>query len=172
MLTARRYVIVRCYPAQHPGRILIPRTSGARKLSRCKALLRQGFGVQGRVWHVFFQSWYRNFNCKQMCALSAVASAKAGCHAVVQSCSLAVEKLIQCLDRMTLRLQDRKTKSRECGFLCCPVPSSPRLRRTKQVSLLRPEFSGLRWVNFSTYRAKQKCRLKNRHRGCPVRSRT
>ena len=75
------------------------------------------------------------------------------CHAVVQSCSLAVEKLIQCLDRMTLRLQDRKTKSRECGFLCCPVPSSPRLRRTKQVSLLRPEFSGLRWVNFSPFRA-------------------
>ena len=25
-----------CYPTQHPGRFLVPRASGARKLSRCK----------------------------------------------------------------------------------------------------------------------------------------
>ena len=25
-----------CYPTQHPGRVLVPRVSGARKLSRCK----------------------------------------------------------------------------------------------------------------------------------------
>ena len=25
-----------CYPTQHPGRVLVPRASGARKLSRCK----------------------------------------------------------------------------------------------------------------------------------------
>ena len=25
-----------CYPTQHPGRVLVPRGSGARKLSRCK----------------------------------------------------------------------------------------------------------------------------------------
>ncbi len=43
----------RCYPTQHPGRILVPRASGARRLSRCKERLRQGFGVQRRVWRAF-----------------------------------------------------------------------------------------------------------------------
>jgi hypothetical protein len=42
-----------CYPTQHPVRVLVPRASGAEKLSRCKAHLRQGFGVRRRVWRTF-----------------------------------------------------------------------------------------------------------------------
>jgi hypothetical protein len=44
-----------CYPTQHR---LDPSTL-ARKLSQCKAHLRQGFGVRRRVWHVFLPSGYK-----------------------------------------------------------------------------------------------------------------
>ena len=40
-----------CYPKQHPGRIPVPRASGARKLSRCK----EGMAC-------FLPSWYK-FYC-------------------------------------------------------------------------------------------------------------
>ncbi len=36
------------YPTQHPGRVLVPRASGARKLSRCK---------EGMAH--FLPSWYK-----------------------------------------------------------------------------------------------------------------
>jgi len=40
-----------CYPTQAPGRVLVPRVLGARKLSRCKpAWLRS---QTGRVWRTF-----------------------------------------------------------------------------------------------------------------------
>jgi len=43
-------------PTRAPGRVQVPRASGARKLSRCKEDLRQGFGVRrgyGALFAVF-----------------------------------------------------------------------------------------------------------------------
>ena len=37
------------YPTQHPGRVLVPRASGATKLSRCKEGLARVFAVQVQV---------------------------------------------------------------------------------------------------------------------------
>jgi len=37
-----------CYPTKHPGRVLLPRASGAKKLSWCK---------EGMAW--FLPLWYK-----------------------------------------------------------------------------------------------------------------
>jgi hypothetical protein len=38
-----------CYPTKHPGRILVPRGSGARKLSRCKEGMARVFAVMIQI---------------------------------------------------------------------------------------------------------------------------
>jgi len=54
-----------CYPTQHPGRVPIPRASGATKLSRCKpACLRS---QAGRVWRTFCRhgtSFIEHYACR------------------------------------------------------------------------------------------------------------
>ncbi len=50
-----------CYPTQHPGRIQVPRASGARKLSRCKEGMARVFAVQVQscfnITRVAVQGW-------------------------------------------------------------------------------------------------------------------
>ena len=38
-----------CWPTQHPGRVQLPRDSGARKLSRCKEAMARVFAVQAQI---------------------------------------------------------------------------------------------------------------------------
>jgi hypothetical protein len=42
-----------CYPTQAPGRVLVPRASGARKLSRRAPYERSEIGGARRVWRTF-----------------------------------------------------------------------------------------------------------------------
>jgi len=50
-----------CYPTLHPGRIQVPRASGAKKLSRCKEGMARVFAVQVQNWfnitRVAVQGW-------------------------------------------------------------------------------------------------------------------
>jgi len=41
-----------CYPTQHPGRVLVPRVLGARKLSRCK----EGMAHFLPSWYKFYRT--------------------------------------------------------------------------------------------------------------------
>jgi len=54
-----------CWPTQHPGRVQLPRDSGARKLSRCKEAMARVFAVRAQITGSIRVSRY-NFTGEQV----------------------------------------------------------------------------------------------------------